>query len=205
MVPAPRPQVLAHTTTAADIVSVHVQLPSFWPRNPAAWFAQVEAVFDFRRITSQCVKYLHVMSTLSPEVMDEFDDVLNTPDPSSPYDHFKATVLAQEIISERTRLEPLLSTEDLGDRRPSQLLHRMRQLLGDCPQDVNRPLLRELLLQRLPQDLVVALAAAGDVSLDKLAELADCVSDYSGPCSVATIPSAASSTPSTGSQATRLK
>ncbi|KAK8766217.1 hypothetical protein V5799_007002 [Amblyomma americanum] len=152
----------------------------------------MEALFGLRRITSQRVKYLHVVSTLSPEVMDEFDDVLKTPDPSSPYDDFKATVLARKTISERSRLQQLLSIEGLSDRRPSQILHRIRQLLGDRPQDVKSPLLRELFLQRLPQDLVVVLAAAGDVSLGELADLVDRVSDYSGPRSVAAIPSTAS-------------
>ncbi|XP_077507074.1 uncharacterized protein LOC144116216 [Amblyomma americanum] len=155
-------------------------------------FAQVEAVFDLRLITSQCVKYLHVVSTLSPEEMDEFGDVLKTPDPSSPCDHFKVTVLDRKIISERSHLQQLPSTEDLGDRQPSQLLHCMQQLLGDRPQNVSSPLHRELFLQR--QDLVVVLAAAGDVSLDKLVELAHRVSHYSGPRSVAVIPSIASST-----------
>uniref|UniRef100_A0A023FEM0 Putative gag-pol polyprotein strongylocentrotus purpuratus n=1 Tax=Amblyomma cajennense TaxID=34607 RepID=A0A023FEM0_AMBCJ len=48
--------------------------------------------------------------------------------------------------------------------------------------------------QRLPQNLVVVLAAVSDISLYKRVELADRVSDYSGPRSVAAIPSAASST-----------
>ncbi|XP_077523015.1 uncharacterized protein LOC144133789 [Amblyomma americanum] len=191
---APRAQVPAHRPAAEDIASVHGQLPSFWPRSPAVWFAQVVAVFDLWRITSQSVKYLHVVSTLSSKVNDKFHDVLKTPDPSSMYDHFKSTVLVRKTISERSGLQQLLSTENLGDRRPSHLLHRMPQLLVDRPQGVNSPILRELFFQCLPQSLVVVLAAAGDVSFDKLAELANRVSYYSGLRSVAAIPSAVPST-----------
>ncbi|XP_077490852.1 uncharacterized protein LOC144101576 [Amblyomma americanum] len=66
----------------------------------------------------------------------------------------------RKTISERSRLQQLLITEDHGDSRPSQLLHRMRQLLRDHPPDANSPLFRALFLQRLPQDLVVVQSAA---------------------------------------------
>ncbi|XP_050030402.1 uncharacterized protein [Dermacentor andersoni] len=168
-------------SAAMDAISnAQLRLPPFWPKNPAVWFTQVEALFDLRRITSQRVMYLHVVSALSSEVADEFDDVMRAPHPAAPYDHFKAIVLTRKTVSERSRLQQLLNAEELGDRRPSQLLHRMRQLLGDRTQDSESPLLRELFLQRLPQTLVVVLAAADDMPLDKLAELADRVNDYSG-------------------------
>ncbi|XP_070385769.1 uncharacterized protein [Dermacentor albipictus] len=175
------------------IINAQLRLPPFWSKNPAVWFTQVEALFDLRRITSQRVMYLHVVSALSSEVADEFDDVIRAPHPATPYDHFKAIVLTRKTVSKRSRLQQLLNAEELGDRRPSQLLHRMRQLLGDRTQDSESPLLRELFLQRLPQTLVVVLAAADDMPLDKLAELADRVNDYSGARSVVsstTVPSA---------------
>ncbi|XP_065288144.1 uncharacterized protein [Dermacentor albipictus] len=184
--PAPQPQstvpgdIPAPSAAMDAISSAQLRLPPFWPKNPAVWFTQVEALFDLRRITSQRVMYLHVISALSSEVADEFDDVMRAPHPAAPYDHFKAIVLTRKTVSERGRLQQLLNAEELGDRRPSQLLHRMRQLLGDRTQDSESPLLRELFLQRLPQTLVVVLAAADDMPLDKLAELADRVNDYSG-------------------------
>lgn len=190
-------------TDMEALSNVQVRLPPFWPKNPAVWFTQVEALFDLRRITAQRTKYLHVVSTLPSEVADEFDDVLNLPHATRPYDHFKTIVLTRKTVSERSRLQQLLNAEELGDRRPSQLLHRMRQLLGDSMQESESPLLRELFLQRLPQNLLPVLAAAGDMPLEKLAELADRIAEYSrtGP----TVAAAAAMTPDTEARHSRLE
>ncbi|KAM7284534.1 uncharacterized protein ISCGN_001628 [Ixodes scapularis] len=92
--------------------------------------SRTEAQFHLRRIRSQTARYYHVVSALPPEVADELDDVLASPPPHDAYDYIKRTILAGKTESEASRLQQLLNTEELGDRRPSQLLHRMRQLLG---------------------------------------------------------------------------
>lgn len=177
-----------------SLAGVHFKLPPFWTKNPRVWFAQVEAQFQVHRITSSLTKYFHIVSSLPPEVADELDDVLAAQPTTEPYENLKATILARKTTSERARLQQLLTIEELGDRRPSQMLHRMRQLLGDQAADSNSPLLRELFLQRLPQNMVAVLAATDIMNLDKLAETADHIADYSDPSGVAAV-----STPSTPS------
>ncbi|KAH7961450.1 hypothetical protein HPB52_009068 [Rhipicephalus sanguineus] len=103
----------------------------------------------------------------------------------------------------RSRLPQLFNAQELGDRRPSQLLHRMRQLHGDSTLYSESPLLREFSLQRLPQNLVPVLAAAGDIPLEKLEELADRIYDYS-PASP-TLASATAMTPDTEVRHSRLE
>ncbi|CAN7948724.1 unnamed protein product, partial [Ixodes pacificus] len=76
--------------------------------------------------------------------------------------------------------------EELGDQRPSQLLRRMRQLMGDVTADADTSLLRELFLQRLPHSMVPILAAAEDMPLDQFANLADRVRECSAPIISAT-------------------
>lgn len=78
------------------------------------------------------------------------------------------------------------------------MLRLMRQLLGDHPAAIETSLLREMFLQRLPRSMVVVLAAAEDMTVDKLAEIADRVAKYSSPLfpTIATTSTAATSGPS---------
>lgn len=83
-------------------------------------------------------------------------------------------------MSECARLKQLLIEEELGDHHPTQLLHRMRQLLGEQTENAHVPLLHELFLQRLRQLIRMVLAAAGEIPLDRLATLADRVTECTG-------------------------
>ncbi|XP_037529287.1 sterile alpha motif domain-containing protein 1-like [Rhipicephalus sanguineus] len=135
------------TTNASEL-----KLPHFWPNNPRVWFSQVEARFQLRHITSQESKYLHVVAALPPDIADAVDDVLASTPSDKAYDELKSTVLKRLEVSEQSKLQQLLSHEELGDQRPSQLLHQMRQLLRhQASEERQQPLLRELFLQRLPQ------------------------------------------------------
>ncbi|KAH7968570.1 hypothetical protein HPB52_009805 [Rhipicephalus sanguineus] len=69
----------------------------------------------------------------------------------------------------------LLTAQDLGDRKPSQLLRGMRQLLGEKASKMDDS------LQRLPANVCMILAAAGDLPLDDLAALADRVLEVATP------------------------
>nr|XP_037272726.1 uncharacterized protein LOC119164606 [Rhipicephalus microplus] len=164
------------TTNASEL-----KLPHFWPQNPRVWFSQIEAHFELRRITSQQSKYLHVVSALPPDIADALDDVLASTPSEKPYDELKSTILKRLEVSEQSRLQQLLSHEELGDQRPS-LLHRMRQLLGQQVSEERRhPLLRELFLQRLPLSTQMILAGSDDVTLERLGQLADRITDCTEP------------------------
>ncbi|KAM7288740.1 hypothetical protein ISCGN_028924 [Ixodes scapularis] len=116
---------------AGTFSAAQLRLPGFWAKNPRAWFSQVEAQFHLRRITRQESRYYHVVSALPPEVADELDHVLALPPAENAYEHIKETILFRKTASEASRVQQLLTTEELGDRQPSQLNHRMRQLLEE--------------------------------------------------------------------------
>ncbi|CAN7979843.1 unnamed protein product [Ixodes pacificus] len=168
-------------STAAPIAAVAVRLPPYWDRNPRVWFLQAESQFHLTHITSQQRMYHHVVSALSPTAADEVYDVLSNPSTTNPYDQLKAALLQRTEASERTRWQQLLSAEELGDRRPSQLLRRMTQLLGERASTIDGALLRELFLQRLPPNVQMVLAAATPLDLTGLAGLADAVMEVSTP------------------------
>ena len=163
------------------ISAVNLKLPPFWPADPDVWFAQVEAQFSTRGITAQKTKYEYVVASLSPEFATEVRDLILDV-PTNPYDTLKQQLIARTAVPEQRRLQRLLHSVELGDRRPTQLLRRMQQLLGDNTAAANSPLVRELFLQRLPPNVRMVLASSGDAStLDELATLADRVLDAAPP------------------------
>lgn len=169
------------STAGAVAAAVHLKLPPFWPADPDVWFAQVEAQFNTRGITSQKTRYDYVVAALSPEFATEVRDlILHVPD--QPYDTLKRQLIQRTGLPEQRRVHRLVHSLELGDHKPTQLLRRMQQLLGDRAAEAEGPLLRELFLQRLPTNvrLVLAPSVAGK-SLEEIAELADSVVDVAPP------------------------
>ena len=166
----------------AIVSAVSVKLPPFWPADSLVWFAQVEAQFKTKNITAQATRYDYVVASLSPEIATEVRDLILHPSADAPYDNLKEQLVKRTAASEQRRLQQLFSMEELGDRKPTQLLRRFHQLLGDKAGAIDPSFLRELFLQRLPANVRMILASTTEgTSLDDLAALADKVMEVSVP------------------------
>ncbi|XP_064460382.1 uncharacterized protein LOC135370533 [Ornithodoros turicata] len=159
------------------VAAVSLKLPSFWPAEPVVWFGQAEAQFALREAT-------------------EVRDLVASPPAHTPYDTLKVDLIRRTSMSEQRRYQRLLTQEELGDRTPSHLLRRMRggggfleeELLGGRPDALYDSLLRQLFLQRLPANVCMVLAAADNMSLNDLANLADRVLEMAPPQIAAVAP-----------------
>ena len=157
---------------APSVAAVSPKLPPYWPNDPSVWFAQVEAQVTTRNITSQSTKFAYIISSLQPEIAQEIRDLLISPPTDEPYNKLKSELIKGTSASEQNRLHQLLISEELGDRKPSQLLRKMRQLLGD--NRLEDGILRQLFLKRLPTSAHrIRTSTADTISLDVLAVLTD--------------------------------
>ncbi|KAH9382515.1 hypothetical protein HPB48_011332 [Haemaphysalis longicornis] len=66
---------LTSSSRPPDVAVIQLRLPTFVRKNPHVWFAQVEAVFDLHRVTSETTRFHHLLCNLPPEVADEVADV----------------------------------------------------------------------------------------------------------------------------------
>ncbi len=76
----------------------------------------------------------------------EIRDLVLLPTEANPYTVLKETLIKRTTASEERRLQQLFQTEELGDRKPTQLLRHMQQLLGDRI-GLDGTFLKELFLQ----------------------------------------------------------
>ena len=162
--------------------AVQIKLPPYWPADPQIWFAQVEAQFGTRGINNQRTKFDYIVSSLAPEIATEVRDLILQPPDDIPYDKLKQQLIKRTAALEQKCLQQLFHHEELGDRKLSQFLRRMQELLEDKARETDNAFIRELFLQRLPANIRMVLASTPDTgNLDDLAQLADKIMEVATP------------------------
>lgn len=165
---------MAETAGASTATTAAISLPAFWPSRIELWFATAEARFDlaYPKVTQETTKFNHVLTVLSPEIAEEVADLITKPDSTEPYTKLKQAIISRTSLSESQKLKQLLSGEELGSRKPSQLLRHMRQLVKSAGY-VNDTVLQELFLQQMPSTVKPILVSLNNTTLEQMAEIAD--------------------------------
>ncbi|BHF61800.1 hypothetical protein SprV_0100477700 [Sparganum proliferum] len=116
------------TTSVGGLVSY---LPDFWKHAPGLYFFRIEATFRSAKITRETDKYYKLVEALPPTILSQVQTLLRDPPTDAPHTKLKAELLRLASVSDRQRYHALVKEEALGDRKPSELLYRMRYLLGN--------------------------------------------------------------------------
>lgn len=169
-------------TTQSNVTAVNrvaVKLPPFWADRPSLWFSQAESQFVISGITSDETKFHYVVAQLDTRYATEVEDIITNPPETDKYKVLRTQLIQRLSASEEQRVRQLVSDEELGDRKPSQFLRHLRSLAGSSTLQDN--LLRQLWLRRLPPHTQAILTTQLELSLDKLAELADKIIEVAQP------------------------
>lgn len=174
-----RSQADATSDEAKTVFRLGVKIPPFWLEDAALWFAQIEGQFHVSNITADATKFHHVVSHLDYNIAAEVKDIIVSPPASEKYQKLKTTLINRLSQSRDQRLKQLKMHEELGDRKPSQLLRHMQSLAGTTndPNDF----VRTMWISRLPTNIQTILACQEDFPLDALATLADRVHEVVTP------------------------
>ncbi len=146
---------------------------NFWPHNPDTWFRVLESKFRVCNITSSTTKFDLTLDILPAEVCSNISDGLSDIDEfaDDAYDQLKTLLITRYTKDRWTRAFELLELPELGDRKPSDL---MRQMLDLLPAD-DRPgtTFMAMFLLRLPTEMRAHLIAQDFKDCNLMAECAD--------------------------------
>ena len=152
-----------------SVAYIAMKVPQFIPSDPELWFKICDHRFETSNITSERTKFGHVAGALDPQYALEVKDIMMDP-PPQPYTRLREELIKRLSQSQEQKTIRLLEGEEIGDRKPSQFLRHLRDLAGTS---VAADLVRTLWLRRLPTSIQSVLVSQAELSLDKVAELAD--------------------------------
>jgi hypothetical protein len=102
-------------------------------------------------VTSQQLRFDLLLAAIPEKILDNIMDVMNSVPEDFLYDVLKSRLLETHTLSDQEKLDVLFKSEQLGGRKPSQLLANM---LAYCPFGMEQTIVFQyMFLQRLPVTL----------------------------------------------------
>ena len=115
--------------------TVSVKLPPFWPEKARFWFTIVEANFVTGRITDEKTKFYHVVRQLNSDAAGHLMDIIENPPEAEPFKALKKRLLESFELN-REQASRIIDWPGLGDRKPSQCLEDMIQIMPSGTTDL---------------------------------------------------------------------
>ena len=150
-----------------------VSAPRFYEGNASLWLLSLENIFRLKGIFSESQKYELALSALDLRHLERLEHVLYQVNSERLYTELKNEIRRIFSPSREKDIDELLYKLELGDRQPTELLFRMRKLLGEH----DSPVLEKLFKDRLPDEVRRAIVTGPPCGLDELAGRADRVVD----------------------------
>ncbi|VDP51409.1 unnamed protein product, partial [Schistosoma margrebowiei] len=143
----------------------------FWPDNIEAWFCYAEADFHEHGVIDTRAQFLAVVKALPRELNRYVTLCMFTSDVSEPYEILKRSILKRGDLTDRQRLDQLFNNIDLQHGSATDMLQRMREVIG--LRTFDEGLFKQLFLFKLPQQVQAVLVSFQNNALDELAASAD--------------------------------
>jgi hypothetical protein len=148
-----------------------LRLPTFWVDKPASWFITAESRFRLHGINQEQTRYDFLVAALSKEAVSLVLDIVENPPGHHPYSALKERLLELHQLNDYQRVVLLLRMEQLGGRKPSELLAAMLEI---CPRGHESSIFfTHLFLERLPAELRIMLGEDNHQTLRDVAKKAD--------------------------------
>lgn len=151
------------------------KLQDFWTAAPHAWFGYADSQFRLRGVTAEDDKFGLVVAVLPESSARKISQLLANP-PAACYTALKTSLLSNHQLTDIQKAELLFNLDDLGSRRPMDLLAEMLELVE--PGEEKTKLFAMLFLRRLPAQVRGHLSEDDHTNLQALAEKADRVTAF---------------------------
>ncbi|KAH9592056.1 hypothetical protein MS3_00004116 [Schistosoma haematobium] len=153
------------------------QLMPLWPDNIKAWFCYAEADFYEHGVNDTRAQFLAVIKALPREFNRYVTPSMFSSDVTEPYETLKRSILKHGETTNRLRLDQLLNNIDLHDGSATDMLLRMKEVIGQRTYDDGR--FRRRFLSKLPQQVQAVLILFQNNTVDELAAFADRILEIS--------------------------
>jgi hypothetical protein len=129
-----------------------VNFPPYNERDVQQWLQHMDFLFGSYNITLSSVKYRAITRLLPTEIICELPNNIHS-DPNA-FGIIKEIIINKNALSERQRVQMLLSVNKIGFENPKQFINKLKEVLGHNTYEhlnMTQPgMLKEILFHHLP-------------------------------------------------------